>query len=76
MGKIADIAKTSGGIFAATVAKNAFQVASQEDDPIKKMKLNAVGSIATATSIHLLKDDLTGLVDTISGKDLKRLEHK
>ena len=69
MGKIKDVMRTSAGILAADVAKASFSLAKDEKDSLPaKVALNVTGSIAAATSFHLLKEDVVEVRDIILGK--------
>lgn len=76
MGTIKDVAKTSVGIFAASVAVDAFRVADESDSPGECLAAKAIGSVAAATAFHVLKGDVKGVVADvveIARKEQKRL---
>jgi hypothetical protein len=68
------VAKTAVGIFAGSVAIDAFKADSKAKDLKEKLVLKGIGSIAASTSFHILKDDIIETVDGLRlGASPKRL---
>ena len=68
MTKPKDVIRTAAGVFAASVAKDAFAADSRTETIGEKIALKAVGSVAASVSFHLLKQDVVDVVQQISNK--------
>jgi len=63
--KVKQVAKTATGIMAGSVAVDCFKAGNDSDDPKTKLLLKAAGSLAAATSFHILKGDVVEAVGQI-----------
>jgi hypothetical protein len=57
------IAKTSLGIFAGSLAVDAFKAEGRAGRFEEKLLLKAIGSVAAATSVHMLKDEVLATME-------------
>jgi hypothetical protein len=59
------IAKTAAGIFALSVAGDAFKADRKATGVKEKLVCKTVGSVAAAASIHMLKDEVIDIVKEV-----------
>ncbi len=59
------IPKTAVGIFAGSVAVDAFKAAGHTNDLSENLILKGVGSVAAAVSFHALKDEVIEVAEEI-----------
>jgi hypothetical protein len=59
------ILKTATGIFSGSVAVDAFKAEQQAGCLQHKLLLKAAGSLAAATSVHLLKDEMLEIAEEL-----------
>jgi hypothetical protein len=62
------VAKTATGIFAGSLAVDAFKAEQTAQSPLQKLGLKAAGSIAASTAFHVLKGDVVELVQELQGR--------
>jgi hypothetical protein len=62
------VLKTAGGVLAGSIAVDAFELSKEVDEPGPRLALKAIGSLAAATSFHILKNDATDIVGDVAEK--------
>lgn len=60
------IPKTAAGIFAGSLAVDAFKAEAHASTAKQKLLLKAAGSLAAATSLQLIKDEVIDTIEEVA----------